>query len=295
MHPLKLMVYRHSAFYSPILAGIAGGFFARAGFAATYTVMPPDRDVGAMLASGEIDVSQASVSSAWSWLDRGERPPFTLFATLNRRDGFLIAARRPDPAFRWEKLLQGGFVFAHGGQPQAMLAYALHRKGIDLARVHGLDRGGPLDSMAAFASGEGDWFHEQAPYPQQLETQGKAAVVASTGEVIGPVAFSSLAATPKWLAGPHTEKFLEAFRLAREWVNRAPAAEVATLIQGQFPGIAESALTSAVAFYQKLGCWAGPLDIPQQEYETTLDVFEHSGLIRRRHPYEQVVSTLPGS
>jgi NitT/TauT family transport system substrate-binding protein len=295
MRPLNLMVYRHSAFYSPILAGIAGGFFAREGFTPSYTVMPPGRDVGAMLASGEIQVSQASVSTSWSWLDRGTPPPFTIFATLNRRDGFCIAARRPDPDFRWKKLLKGGFVYAHGGQPQAMLAYALHLKGIDLAHTRGLDRGGPAESMAAFAAGEGDWFHEQAPYPQQLEAEGKAAVVASTGEVIGPVAFSALAATPAWLARPEAAGFVEAFRAAREWTHRAPAAEVAETVRDYFPKIGSGALACSIGFYQKLGCWDGPLGISRPEYETTLDVFGHSGLIAHRHAYEQVVSPLPQS
>ncbi len=32
MGTLNLMVYRHSVFYSPLLAGIAGGFFAAEGF-----------------------------------------------------------------------------------------------------------------------------------------------------------------------------------------------------------------------------------------------------------------------
>src|SRR5690606_12379724 len=113
--PLHLMVYRHSAIYSPMLAGIAGGFFAREGFAPTYTVMPPGREVGDMLASGEIHVSQASVSTSWAWLDQGRQPPLTVFATLNRRDGFFIAAREVHEPFDWQRLPAGKFVYAHGG------------------------------------------------------------------------------------------------------------------------------------------------------------------------------------
>jgi NitT/TauT family transport system substrate-binding protein len=180
-------------------------------------------------------VSQASVSSAWPWLDRGTPPPFRLFATLNRRDGFLIAARKPDPDFRWAKLLQGTFVYAHGGQPQAMLAYALHLEGIDLRRVRGLDRGGPVEAMAAFAAGEGDYFHEQGPYPQQLEGEGRASIVASTGSVIGPVAFSGLAATPAWLARPELPDFLRAFGVARERILPADPGRCARAVDRLLP------------------------------------------------------------
>lgn len=293
MTPLNLMVYRHSAFYSPILAGIARSFFAREGFAPTYTLMPAGRDVGSMLSSGEIHVSQASVSTSWGLLEKAEAPAFTLFAHLNRRDGFLIAARKPDPAFRWAKLLEGRFMFAHGGQPQAMLAYALHNKGVDLAAVSGLDRGDPEKAMAAFAAGEGEYFHEQAPYPQQLEADGKAHIVASVGEVIGPVAFSTLAATPAWLAKPEAAGFLRAYREARSWVNSTAPDEVAAAEQSFFPAIRREALARSIAYYQQLGCWSGNLEIPRNEYETILDVFMHSQLITRRHPYERVISPLP--
>ena len=143
MTNLNLMVYRHSAFYSPILSAIAGGFLAHEGFEATYSVMAPQRSVGEMIASGEVHVSQTAVSGSWAYLEKGESPPFVHFAQINQRDGFLIASRRPDADFRWEKLAAGRFMFVHGGQPQAMLAYALHKKGVDITALKGLDAGPP--------------------------------------------------------------------------------------------------------------------------------------------------------
>ena len=71
---LNLMVYRHSAFYSPVLSAIAGGFLVQEGFEPIYTVMPPQRSVGEMIASGEIQVSQSAVSANWPFLERGEQP-----------------------------------------------------------------------------------------------------------------------------------------------------------------------------------------------------------------------------
>ncbi|MEK6212089.1 MAG: hypothetical protein AABM64_17265 [Pseudomonadota bacterium] len=71
---LNLMVYRHSAFYSPILSEIAGGFLAHEGFEATYTVMPSQRSVGEMIAPGEIHVSHSAVSASWPFLEKGAKP-----------------------------------------------------------------------------------------------------------------------------------------------------------------------------------------------------------------------------
>jgi len=293
MTVLNLMVYRHSAFYSPILSAIAGGFLAHEGFEPTYAVMPPNRSVGEMIASGEIHVSQTAVSGSWAYLEKGESPPFVHFAQINQRDGFLIASRRPDAEFRWEKLAASRLMFVHGGQPQAMLAYALHTKGVNFAALKGINAGNSTQMMAAFRTGQGDYFHEQAPYPQQLEHEGVAQVVASVGEAIGLVAFSSLAASPAWLAGADAPRFMRAYRKSREWVNSAPPAKVAAVEQSFFPDIHREALIAAIACYQRLGCWAGDAGIDPAHYETALDVFAHSRLISRRHPYDQVVVPPP--
>jgi NitT/TauT family transport system substrate-binding protein len=293
MGTLNLMVYRHSAFYSPLIAGIAAGFFAREGFEPTYTVMSAGKSVGEMLVSGAIHVSQTAVSGAWPYLEKGERAPFVSFAQINQRDGFLIASRHPVPEFGWAKLTAGQFMYVHGSQPQAMLAYALHKKGVSLDKTSGIDAGGPQISMAAFRHGNGDWYHEQAPYPQQLQHEGLAEVVASVGEAIGPVAFSSLAAMPRWLATPDAIRFTRAYRKARAWVQTASAAAVAAAEQPFFPDIAPDAMIAAIRFYQGLGCWAGDIAIDPAHYETALDVFAHSKLITRRHPYDKVVVAPP--
>ena len=49
------------------------------------------------------------------------------------------------------------------------------------------------------------------------------------------------------------------------------------------------ALRAAIADYQSLGCWNGDIEIPQDLYEQSLNVFEHSRLINRRQGYAAVV------
>jgi NitT/TauT family transport system substrate-binding protein len=293
MSTLRIMVSRHSAFYTPLLAGIAGGFFKDEGFEPSYAAVPLGRTVAQYIASGEIDVAQSAVSASWTALEQSRQPPMVHFAQINQRDGFLIAARGTGSPFRWDKLLSGGFMFVHGGQPQAMLAYAMHLRGVELAKAKGLDRGSTDQMLSAFRAGEGDWFHEQAPYPQQLEHEGLAQVVASVGEVIGPVAFSSLAASSEWLKRPEAKRFMRAYRKARAWANSATHAEIAAAEQSMFPGIHRNALTRAIEYYQGLGTWGGGVSIPPEAYETALDVFSHSKLITRRYPYDQVVVAPP--
>ena len=215
------------------------------------------------------------------------------FAQINQRDGFVIAGRSADPDFQWSKLLTGGLMFVHGGQPQAMLRYALHLRGVDLEKVPGINRGSTKDMLTAFRAGEGAWFHEQGPYPQQLEHEGSARVVASVGEVIGPVAFSSLAAKREWLETPEAVRFMRAYRAARAWANTASPQEIAAAERPFFPDVEPAALARAIAAYQTLGTWGGDISIPPALYETALDVFSHSRLITKRYAYEKVVVRPP--
>lgn len=293
MAVLRVMASRHSAFYSPLLGAIAGGFLQEEGFEPVYTPLPPGKAVAQLLTAGEIDVAQSAVSASWGPLEQGQQPPAMHFAQINARDGFCIASRRPDPAFTWDKLLSGSFLFVHGGQPQAMLAYAMHKQGVDLGQVRAINAGSTANMLAAWRQGQGDYFHEQGPYPQQLEYEQSAHIVASVGEVLGPVAFSSLTATPAWLKTPEAKRFMRAYRKAREWVNSAPAADIARAEQQFFPDIAEPALTRTIAFYQQLGCWQPPVTIAQEAYETALEVFLHARLITRRHAYDQVIVAPP--
>ena len=274
MAVLRVMASRHSAFYSPLLGAIAAGFLQEEGFEPVYAPLPSGKTVAQLLVAGEIDVAQSAVSASWGALEQGQTPPTVHFAQINERDGFLIAARQPDSAFSWDKLRSGTFMFVHGGQPQAMLAYAMHKQGIDLKQVRALNAGASEAMMAAWRQGQGDYFHEQGPYPQQLVQEQVAHIVASVGEVIGPVAFSSLTAT-------------------REWVNTTAAAEIAKVEQAFFPAVDPAALTATIAFYQQLGCWNPSVTISRAAYEVALEVFLHAQLITRRHPYEQVVVPPP--
>jgi NitT/TauT family transport system substrate-binding protein len=86
---------------------------------------------------------------------------------------------------------------------------------------------------------------------------------------------------------------MRAYRKAREWVNTASAADIARAEQSFFPQVDQAALTATITFYQRLGNWSPPVTISRATYETALDVFLHSQLITRRHPYEQVVVAPP--
>lgn len=293
MADVNIVVSRHSAFYSPLISTIAGGFLAEEGLEPHYEAASPGRTAWQALLDESADVAQIAVSASWGPLERGENHDLMHFAQINVRDGFFIAARKPDPNFTWDKLGGHEVLVDHLGQPMAMFKYAAYKMGTDLNHMNVVDAGEPDEMEAAFRDGQGDYVHLQGPAPQQLEKDGIGHIVASVGEAIGPVAFSSLTASRRWLETMTARAFMRAYRKARAYVNETPAAEIAEAEAGFFPGIDRDVLTHTIETYQGLGCWAPEVEIAETAYETALDVFLHASLISTRHPYDAVVAPPP--
>ena len=289
---INLQFTRFSAFYSPLIATIAGGFLKEEGLEPKHSIAPAGTSAIDGVVKGTVHVCQSAPSQGFGPLEKGQTTPAVHFAQINEKDGFFLTARAPDPAFSWDKLRGKKVLVDHGGQPLAMFKYACHRRGLDYAAIVAIDV--PSAQMdQAFRKGEGDYIHQQGPAPQQLEHDRVGHVVASVGEAIGPCAFSSLAATRDWLRTDMAKRFMRAYRKARSWLLDTPAPEVAAAEAAFFPEIDRAVLTSTIAFYQKLGCWTPHVEITQRAFEVTVDVFQHSGLITRRHRYEDVVAAPP--
>ena len=293
MAQINIMFTRFSAFYSPLIAAIAAGFLKAEGLEPTHAVAPPGTSAIKGLADGSAHVVQSALSNSFAALEKGETPPAVHFAQINERDGFFLAAREADPGFTWDKLAGKQVLVDHGGQPLAMFKYALHRMGVAYDSIEAIDAGDVKAIDKAFRSGQGDYVHQQGPAPQQLEQDGVGHVVASIGEAIGPVAFSSLAASPEWLRTDMAKAFVRAYAKARRYVNETPAAEIARAEAAYFPDVDQDVLAATITAYQGLGCWNPTLPITPSAFEVTLDVFHHCGLITKRHAYEDIVAPPP--
>lgn len=293
MTSIRIMALRHSAFYSPLLCTLSGGFLREEGLEPTYTVATPDNPVPEALVAGRADLSQSAVATSFAELERGERPDIVHFAQINERDGFFIAGRSPEPAFTWQALEGRTVLVDHFFQPLAMFRYACHRQGVDYAAINAVDAGDVAAIDQAFRAGRADYVHQQGPAPQQMEQDGIGHVVAAVGDAVGPVAFSSLCASREWLKTDMARAFMRAYRRARQHVIEAPAAQVARDVAVFFPGIDPEVLSRTIAAYQGLGCWTPDPRITRAAYERLLDVFEFSGHLSTRHPYEAAVVAPP--
>ena len=288
MTRINIQFTRFSAFYSPLISTMSGGFLADEGLKPAHSIAPPGTTAIKALLDGSADVVQSALSQGLSTLEKGETPATVHFAQINEMDGFFLTGREADPDFAWDKLAGKKVLVDHGDQPLAMFKYACHKAGVDYGDIDAIDAGNGAEMDAAFRDGQGDYIHQQGPAPQQLEHDGAGHVVASVGEPIGPCGFSSLAATPAWLETDMAKAFMRAYRKTRAYINETPAADIAAAETSFFPAIDQGVLTATIQFYQGLGCWTPHVEITQAAYEVTLDVFEHVGRLSKRHAYEDV-------
>ena len=289
MSKINIQFTLFSAFYTPLIVTMAGGFLKREGLDYEWSISPPGVAAVDAITAGTAQV----VQSAFNAIARGETDYPLHFAQVNEMDGFFISAREADVDFSWQQLEDAEVVIFGGGQPNAMLRYACHRAGIDFDRIRAITPGGADAIDAAFRAGQGQYVQQQGPYPQQLEVEGLGHVVAQVGPLIGPCAFSSLAASRDWLDSDQAQAFTRAYANARRFLNEAPAAKIAAVEQSWFPEVSREALQQCIATYQQLGCWTPHVEITPAALEVTLDVFEYTGGISERYAYERICALPP--
>lgn len=293
MEKMHIQFTLFSAFYSPLISTMSGGFLKDEGIDASYSVAAPGVSAIKALEEGTAQVIQSAPSQGFTSLGKGETPTAIHFAQINEMDGFFITGREADAAFDWKKLEGADVVMFGGGQPLAMFKYACHKAGIDFDKINAINPGGAADIDKAFRAGQGTYVQQQGPFPQQLEADGVGHVVAQVGPKIGPNAFSSLASTRAWLATDQAKAFMRAYKKTRAYMIETPAAEIAKAEKSYFPSTDEAVLAKCIETYQQLGCWTPHVEITKPAFEVALDVFEHFGTLKERYAYEQVCALPP--
>ena len=293
MDKIRIQFTLFSAFYSPLISAMSGGFLKSEGLDPEYSVAPPGVSALNALSDGSAHVVQSALSQGFTSLNKGETPGAVHFAQINEMDWFFLTGRKPDPQFTWKKLEGAEVVLFKSGQPLDMFKYACHKAGIDFDKIKPIGLGSAAEIDRAFREGRGQYVQQQGPYPQQLEADGVGHIVAQVGKQIGPCGFSSVAATRDWLKSDMAKAFTRAYTKTRNYMNDTPAAEIARAQKPYFPDTDERVLADCISTYQKLGCWTRHVEITRAAYEKTLDVYEYNGLLKQRWRYEQVCAAPP--
>ena len=294
-HPLRLMETWRSIFYTPIYVSVTGGFLEREGLDVAFSTCPPQfphplsalhHDAADIVQSG---IMRSIIASDWG----AETVPLH-FAKINSRDGFFILGRRPQDNFDWESL-RGARVIPVGFSPMpwASFQYALRRHGLepsDLDLRTGLSLG---NAEAAFRAGEAEYVHVAEPVVQQLIADGAGHLLTALGPENGHLAYSSFAATHRFLAqrGDTAARFTVGFSRALHWLSSAEPNEVSEAVSEFFPETSQEVLAASISRYQAQEQWPVSPVLGKPEYDNLHDILLAAGMCRERQPYEKVVRT----
>ena len=295
--PLRLMETFRSVFYTPIYAAVAGGFLELEGLDVTLTTCaPPFTHALAALNQDATDIAQSGIMRSIIACDWGAETVPVHIAKINARDGFFVLARqRPEPfgeGFRWESF-KGAAVIPVGFSPMPWASFqsALRRNGVEpweLRLVPGL----PLDqATVAFLGGEGDFIHLPQPAAEQLLATGKAHLAVALGPVNGHIAYSSFAATNRFLdARPDAAgSFVRGFARALKWLSENDAATVGAEVAPFFPDVDPRLVIRSVERYKAQETWPLRPTLELPEYEGLQDILVDAGLVKERQPYGNIV------
>ncbi|MDA9008866.1 hypothetical protein N9K16_02780 [Alphaproteobacteria bacterium] len=293
MSKISIQFTLFSAFYSPLISTISGGFLKDEGLEPEWSVAKPGVSALSALKDGSAHLVQSALSQGFGGSSNQDNDGIKHFAQVNEMDGFFITGRDADPDFSWDKLEGSDVVLFGGGQPLVMFKYACHKAGIDFSKINAIHPGNAGDIDKAFRDGQGAYVQQQGPFPQKLEVDGVGSIVAAVGPMVGPCGFSSLAATEEWLGSDMAKSFARAYTKTRVYMNETPAAEIARAEKSYFPKIELAALTNCIEAYQKLGCWTPHIEITKEAFEATLDIYEYAGGLQNRFAYDDVCAQPP--
>ena len=296
-YPLRLMETFRSVFYTPIYVAVAGGFLQSAGLDVTFSTCPSQYPHPlSALNHGAANIVQSGIMRSIIAADWGAETVPAHFAKINSRDGFFVLARRSGEEvqgeFRWESLL-GSTVIPVGFSPMpwASFQFALRKHGVEPEQLN-LMTGLSLDqAVAAFRDGQADFIDLPEPAVEQLLAEGTGHLAIALGPENGHIAYSSFAATNRFLTENQelVSRFMEGYSRALRWLAGSEAAEVAEAVAPFFDQVPQELITQAISRYQAQETWPHHPALAEPEYQGLQEILVSAGLVRERQPYEKVV------
>jgi NitT/TauT family transport system substrate-binding protein len=291
----KLTIYEpfRSLFYAPQFVALHGGHWAGEGLDVEVLTAGGGITTTGAVMDGHAEIALGGIMRSLDVAERGG--PFLVhFAEVNQRNGFFLLSRAARPGFTWADVVGKTIIsFAEAPTPWQCMLTVLRRHGIDPSTVT-IERTLPLgEALAAFKGGHGDFFETGQPSTEQLLADGAAHLVASMGDMTGPVPFSSYLTTERFLrnGADVLRRFTRGLHGAQRFIARADAKQIAELIAPAFGDMAPEIRHRAVARYLAQETWSRDPLLRRPGYEYLQRILLDGGFIRRQHRYEDLIDT----
>src|SRR5712692_1883814 len=224
-----------SILYAPAYAAISKGYFQEAGIELTMsTANGGDKSMAALLGNSA-DIALMGPEAAIYVLVSDSPVKPRIFCGLTSTDGFMLVGREKVDKFDWS-MLKGKEIlgFRPGSTPLLFLEAALRQNGIDP------QRDAKLMNNVAIPARVGSWLAGQNQYAifiepdaSQLELDGKAHILASIGETVGPADYTTFMATDKYIRdNPEViQGWTNAIYKGQKWTESAPTSEIVKILE----------------------------------------------------------------
>ena len=294
-YALRLMETFRTVFYTPIYVTVAGGFLETAGLDVEFSTCPAQfpHPLSA-LNHQAADIVQSGIMRSIIAADWGGETVPRHFAEINSRDGFFVLGRRPAGDFQWADFADSTIIpVGFSPMPWASFQYALRNHGVEVEGLTLLSGLGLAEAVAAFRSGQADFIHLPEPALEQLLAEGVGHLSLALGPVNGHIAYSSFAATNRFLESHPdvVQRFVTGYARALQWLAASDATQVGEAVAPFFPDTDPELITRAVSRYQSQNTWPHTPFLGSPEYEGLQDILMNAGMVKERQPYDKVVTT----
>jgi len=285
----------HSLLFAPAYVALGNGLFRDAGLDVAMTTAQGGDKAMAALLGGSADIALIGPETAIYVLGSDSPTKARIFCGLTATDGYLLVARQKVEKFDW-RMLKGRDVvgWRPGSTPLLYLEAAMRLNGLDPAKDVRLNNGIAVPARTgAWLSGQGDFAIFGEPDAAQLELDGKAHVVASIGQTVGFVDYTTFMATDPYIRDNPAvlQSWTAAIAKAEAWTAAAPIAELAHTLAPFFPGVSAAALGVGIERYRRLGIWKASPAIAPEAIEKFQDILVQGHVLEpaRRVKYADVV------
>ena len=292
---IRLVEVIRTLFYTPIYVSVGGGFLEKEGLDVDFKTCPPKfgHPINALNA-GEADIAQSGIMRCIIASDWGAETVPMHFAEINSRDGFYVLSRTKKSDFQWESFTEGKVIpVDFSPMPWASFRFALLRHNIDPSKIDLLTGLNLNEAIEAFQLGKAEYIHLPQPAAEQLLEEGSGHLVVALGPENGHLAYSSFAATHKFLENETDAvyRFTLGYANALDWLASHNASEVGEAVSGFFPGISSELVIKSVVRLKAQDNWPAKPTLAQPQYENLQDILISAGLAKVRQPYTKVVRT----
>ena len=293
--PIRLNEVVHSVFYAPQYVAQELGFFEEEGLDVTVAVgNGADKSMTALL-SDSADIALLGTEAGIYVYNEGKENHPKVFAQLTQRAGNFLISRQEEPNFQWTDLKGKSVIGGRlGGMPELVLEYVIRengmQKGKDVEIINNIDFS---STAGAFTGNVGDYTVEFEPVASTLQENGTGHIVASLGEASGYIPYTVYMANDAFLQeNPDAiEAFTRAVYRGQQWVADHSAAEIAEVIQPQFPESDIDTLSSIIDRYKSQDTWKEDPCISEEGFTLMQDIMEQGGELSSPVPFDKLVDS----